>query len=185
MIPSPCVTEAIVLGRSRSGETSLLLELSTPRHGPLTAVAKGALGPSSFTASTLDVLQRVDLELTRSARSRWWYVRSASLVHPFAGLRTSSLRWELACYFGALTKISQHEGHAAPEIHQLLQRALEYLEGVEPTRRIMAHFERRLLSELGMALPESAKGGDLFPSVFLHGIGPVPTQRQSLMQRLS
>ena len=130
-------------------ESSLIVTWFTQSHGKLKTVAKGARRPKSPFAGRLDLFFAADITFSLSRRSELHSLREVELRDPREGLRKRYERTLLAAYFVELTEMTTEFEHPAPEIYDLLKRALDYLDQTEPTRRAMLHFEGRLGRLLG------------------------------------
>lgn len=84
--------EAIVLARTRFGETSLLVTLFTRASGPLRFIAKGARRPKSRFGNCLEPTNHVLVVYYRKEGRDLHLLSEAELLAGFAGLRASLLR---------------------------------------------------------------------------------------------
>ncbi len=143
-------TPAILLRKFKLTETSLIVTWFTETHGKLKTVAKGARRPKSPFAGRLDLFFNAEITLARSAKSELHALREVVVTDSREGLRLSYERTCLAAYFVELVEMTTEPDHPAPEIYDLLRRALDFLARNEPTRRAMLHFERELSRVLGV-----------------------------------
>jgi DNA repair protein RecO (recombination protein O) len=143
-------TPAILLRRIKLGDTSWIISWMTQGHGRLKTAAKGARGPKSQFAGKLDLFFLNDISFVSSRKSDLHTLREAVLIQPFDGLRADYLRAEMAAYFVELIELVTEPEHAAPELFDLLLRALGYLDSGEPNLRAMLHFEAELVRLLGI-----------------------------------
>lgn len=141
---------AILLRKIKLTESSLIVSWFTQAHGKLKTVAKGARRPRSAFAGRLDLFFAAEITFTRSRRSELHSLREVVVRDSREGLRQVYARTELASYFVELVEITTEFEHPAPEIHDLLRRALDYLAVNAPTRRAMIHFENQLSALLGV-----------------------------------
>ncbi len=164
-------------------ESSLIVTWFTQSHGKLKTVAKGARRPKSPFAGRLDLFFAADITFTLSRRSELHSLREVELRDPREGLRRQYERTLLAAYFVELVEMTTEFEHPAPEIYDLLRRALDYLDKAEPTRRAMLHFEGRLGRLLGVIGEHNA---DVQPSqAILRLAGHLPPERRALLRALS
>jgi DNA repair protein RecO (recombination protein O) len=143
-------TAAILLRRHRYSETSLIVTWLTQGHGKIKTLARGALRPKNAFAGALDLFFEAEISYARSSRSEIHTLREVSLVNPHDGLRKEYGRVELASYFVELLELVTEPEHPVPELYDLLQRALAYLETRSPSRKALLHFESELARLLGI-----------------------------------
>src|SRR6202035_2150868 len=79
-------TEAIVLRSIRYGEADRILHLYTPRHGRVSAIAKGARRSKSRFGARLEPFFRIEVML-REGRGELYTVTGADTVAVHAGVR--------------------------------------------------------------------------------------------------
>lgn len=84
--------DAIVLGRIRFGDTSLIVSLFTRGGGPVRAIAKGARRARSRFGGVLEPTNRVAAIYYRKEGRDLQTLSQCDLVRPFPGLRESLLR---------------------------------------------------------------------------------------------
>ena len=155
----------------------------TQSLGKLKTVAKGARRPKSPFAGRLDLFFAADITFALSRRSELHILREVSVRDPREGLRLQYERTLLAAYFVELVEMTTEFEHPAPEVYDLLRRALNYLDKAEPSRRAMMHFEGRLGRLLGVIGEHNA---DVQPSqAILRLAGHLPPERGALLRALS
>ncbi|MEI8341067.1 MAG: DNA repair protein RecO [Verrucomicrobiota bacterium] len=137
-------TAAILLRKTRLSDTSLILTWFTELHGKIKTVAKGARRPKSAFSGKLDLFFMTEIQFARSRKSELHTLREVVLREPHEGIRTDYRRVQLASYFVELIDLATESDHAIPELYDLLQRALNYLNTGSPTRRALLHFESEL-----------------------------------------
>lgn len=173
-----------MLRKFKLTETSLIVTWFTETHGKIKTVAKGARRPKSPFAGRLDLFFSAEITLARSAKSELHSLREVVVRDPREGLRTSYARTRLASYFVELVEMTTEPDHPAPDVFDLLRRALDFLAKDEPTRRAMLHFERelsRLLGVTGVFNPDAEPAGAI---ARLTG-GSLPPDRAKLLASLS
>ncbi len=147
-------TEALVLRAIDFGESDRVLHLLTPAAGRLTAIAKGARRSVKRFAGSLDVLNRVRIEVApRRRAAAMARLEQARLVHWHPGLRERPGRFALACYLAELFDRLAPEGAAPREAAALYDfglRALALIERAEPDPRLRVLIELRALDALGL-----------------------------------
>ena len=82
-------TEAILIGRTRYAETSLIVQWCSPEIGLFRTIAKGALRPKSPLSGVLDLFVSVDLRFVHSKSSDLHTLAEARWTNPRLGLRGS------------------------------------------------------------------------------------------------
>jgi DNA repair protein RecO len=175
------LSTAVLIGRSRLSDSSLIVHWCTPEHGLIKTVAKAALQPKSAFYGRLDLFV--------SAEIRWAPSRRSDL-HTLAELQWQSSRLQLrqsydrvlaATYLVKLIEMLVEPQAAIPSIHELLCKALDYLDGKEPSQALLERFELRLAEELGMG------GGSGRPIAQLQASvqRALPVQRRQLLTRLA
>lgn len=147
-------TAAILLRKTRFSETSLIVTWFTHDYGRMKTVVKGALRPKNRFAGVLDLFFDCDITIARSVRSELHTLREADLRNGRAGLRTDHRRVALASYFVELIELTTEPEHPAPELHDLLSRAYNFLDQHPAGPRALLHFEAELARLLGIAHPE-------------------------------
>ncbi|HPA16806.1 MAG TPA: recombination protein O N-terminal domain-containing protein [Verrucomicrobiae bacterium] len=182
---TPYSDRAIVLGRERSGETSLSLRLLCRGRGRIDALAKGAMGASCALASTLDLLHEAEVVLKPPGRGFRAWVQEAVLLDPFSGMRGDFARFDLACYFAGLVGMCVDRDHPVPEIYDLLRLALGHLNGHAASLRVMARFEWRLLELLGLGSGDDEIPAPRFVAIFGHNFHALPPARKRLLETLA
>lgn len=134
----------------RLTETSLIVTWFSQEHGRIKTVAKGARGQKSRFSGLLDLFYQCDVQFARSRKSDLHALREVALRNPYAGLRTEYPRLLLAGYFVELLELVTEPEHPAPDLFDLLQRALAHLDKSTGTRRALEHFENELCRLLGI-----------------------------------
>lgn len=144
-------TDAILIDRMPYRETSLIVQWCSPEAGVFKTIAKGVLRPKSPFAGRLDLFVSADVRFVRGRSSDLHTLTEVQWIEPRLGLRQSYARVLAATYFVKLvTQVVERET-AIPAIHHLLRKALDYLDGKEPTMAVVERFERRLAEDLGIA----------------------------------
>jgi DNA repair protein RecO (recombination protein O) len=173
-------TTAILLRRHKLSETSLVVTWLTGACGKIKTIAKGARRPRSPFAGKLDLFYEADIQFVRSRRSDLHTLKEAALREPFEGLRLDFHRVELASYFVELLDLVTEPDHPAPELLDLLRRALGWLNTHAPDLRALLHFEAELTRLLGI---HGAEG--VTPAVAIGRLfGRLPSTRPALLRQL-
>lgn len=146
-------TPAILLRRTKLTDTSLIVTWLTEQHGRVKTVGKGARGAKSQFAGVLDLFFACEISYVRSRRTDLHSLREVRLVEPHAQLRYDYPRLALASYFAELLELVTEPEHPMPEMYDLLQRALAYLNANPATQRALTHFETEIAKSLGIHQP--------------------------------
>jgi DNA repair protein RecO (recombination protein O) len=175
-------TAAILLRKIKLTESSLIVTWLTEDQGKLKTVARGARRPRSAFAGQLDLFFAADITFARSTKSDLHALREVSVRDPRDGLRQLYARTRLASYFVELLELSSEFEQPIPELYDLLRRALDYLNGAEPSRRALLHFEAELSRLLGLTGTHNA---DADPADAIARLaGRLPPGRAKLWQSL-
>jgi DNA repair protein RecO (recombination protein O) len=172
-------TAAILLRRVPLSDTSLILTWCSERCGKIKTVAKGARRPKSPFAGRLDLFFDCEIQFSRSRRSELHILREAVLKNPHAELRKDWAKTQLAAYFSELLQLTTEPEHAMPELYDLLQRALSYLERKTPNKRALIHFEAELARLLGIQKPGISAAVSIG-----RAYGRLPSSRGKLLESL-
>ncbi len=168
-----------MLRKTRFGDTSLIITWFTLGHGRLKTVVKGALRPKSKFSGVLDLFFECEISFARSLKTELHTLREAALRDAREGLRRDYIRVALASYFVELMELATEPEHAAPELFDLLIRALRHLDEKPASRRALLHFETELVRLLGIQHPR------LTPIVALgRAYQRIPSARPSLLKML-
>jgi DNA repair protein RecO len=173
-------TDAILVGRTRYGESSLIVQWCAPEVGLFRTMAKGALRPKSPLGQRLDLFVTVDLRWVRSRRSDLHTLAEAEWRNPRLGLRSSYGRVLAATYLVKLVACVVEPETPLPGLYDLLTKALDYLAEKEPTLALVERFELRLAEDLGIATAEDAgQSAHLIEEAFHRRL---PVQRRQLLE---
>jgi DNA repair protein RecO (recombination protein O) len=143
-------TNAILLRKRKLSDTSLVVAWFTESLGYLETAARGARRPRSPFAGKLDLFFEAEIQIKRSRRSHLHILTETVLKNPHPGIRESFLRTQTASYFVELIELSTEPEHPAPELFQLLQRAVGFLDRHDATMRAVRHFEEELARFTGV-----------------------------------
>jgi DNA repair protein RecO (recombination protein O) len=174
-------TDAILLRRTRFGDTSYIITWFTLTHGKITTAARGVQRPKSPLAGKLDLFFECELQFTHSKKSAVHSLREVALRNPREALRRDYLVVQLAAYFCELLELVTEAEHPAPELFDLLRRALNHLEISPATLRALLHFEAELAKMLGV----HGQAG-VTPAVAIgRAYHQLPSTRASLLKTLA
>lgn len=150
-------TEAILIGRTRYAESSLIVQWCSAECGLFKTMAKGSLRPKSPLNGVLDLFVSAELRFVRSKTGDLHTLAEARWTNPRLGLRESYGRVLAATYLVKLIALVAETGSPIPEIHELLVKALDYLATKDPVPALVTRFEQRLAEILGI-IPEGEPG---------------------------
>ena len=172
---------AILLRKFPLTDTSLIVHWCSADLGLIKTVARGARRPGSALSGQLDLFYDVEIEYATARRGDLHTLREASVLNYRHGLQTSYLRVLAASYFVRLIEIVAERDTPIVSLHDLLQRALNWLCDNEPSVKGMLHFEKELTRHLGL-------WSDSDPTPPLRALQDVyhkiPEQRLLLLERL-
>jgi DNA repair protein RecO (recombination protein O) len=182
-IPKMENSEAVVIGRSRYSETSLIVTWCAPEAGVFRTLAKGALRPKSAFANRLDLFIGVDLGWVKSRRSDLHTLAEVDLRAPRLGLRGSYGRVLAATYFCRLIERLVEPQAPVAGLYGLLVKALDYLADKDPSAALVERFEWRVACELGVAgaADDLQRAARLLEEAFHR---PLPEQRAQVLEWL-
>lgn len=172
-------TQAILIRLTRLTETSLIVHWLTHEHGLIKTVAKGARRPKSLFAGQLDLFFSGEITFQRARHGELHALREVFIGHWRGGLRQNYTSTVLAAYCCQLLESTVEPDHPVPELHNLLERALDHIDSTAPSVRALRHFERELARLLGISRhPQPAEHSlrDL--------VGSLPAVRDDLLERL-
>lgn len=172
-------SRAILIRRYRLTETSLIVHWCSPELGLFKTVAKGALRPKSGFAGKLDLFFAAEIEFVRSRSSDLHILKELEVLDPRFGLRASYVQTLAASYFVQLLEIVVEKDTPIPEIHDLLERALDHVAKERPSLRSVTYFEQELVQHLGIGQPLLPPHGAIRQ---LHH--KLPSQREELIELL-
>lgn len=171
-------TEAILLRRSRFGETSLVLVWLSPSLGKVRTAARGVGRKDSKLRGRLDLFYHAEIHFAPGRRSDLHALREVRLIETWDGLRGNYARLLAASYFAELGDLLSEPAHAAHGLFDLLKRALGHLNTNRPTRRSLDFFEEEACRVLGFG-----HDGNATAALEAHA-GRIPANRRRLLQVL-
>lgn len=140
-------TEAIVLTRRNLGEADRIYDVYSVRHGRMSMIAKGARRAENRNGRSLDLLNRVVVQLYRGRSLA--VVRAVETVAVHPGLRSDLEAFGHASYIAELVRVLTHEDEPSEQIFTLLSESIALLaEGIDPWA-LTRYFEYALLEASG------------------------------------
>ena len=167
-------SEAILLRRARFSESSYVLIWLSPAHGKIRTAARGTARRDSKLRGRLDLFYHTEIQFAASRKSDMHALREVKLLETWDGLRGSYARLLAASYFAELCDLLSEPGHGAPELFDLLRRALGHLCTGDPSRRSVEFFESETCRVLGFGHADNALG-----AIEAHA-GRIPANRRRL-----
>ncbi len=176
-------SNAILLRKRKLSDTSLIVSWCTESLGCIETVARGARRPKSVFAGKLDLFFATEIQIKRSRKSQLHTLTEVVLRDPFGGIRENYRSTQVASCFVEWIEICTELEHPAPELYDLLQRALAFLDRAEATRRALSHFELELARLSGLHDPALLQSN---PAAALASLfGRMPRGRSALLKALA
>jgi len=173
-------THAILLRKTRLTESSLIVTWLSASHGRVKTVAKGVFRPKSRLAGVLDSLHLCEIQFSPARTGDLHSLREANLLEAFVNVRKDYPRLALAAYGVELIERSTEAEFPMPELFDLLQRLLRFLDANAGSQKALRHFESELVRLLGVTQPGIPAEESL--EALLHRL---PVNRGELLSRLS
>jgi DNA repair protein RecO (recombination protein O) len=176
------ITPAILLRKTPWSETSLIVTWLTSEFGAIRTLARGARGPRSAFAGKLDLFFGGDISFVHSRKGDLHTLREVHIVSVFDAAKSGHAGFHLAAYFAELAGRAAPAMHPARELHDLLRRALDFLQTSPATERALNHFERELCRILGV----HDASGKISAAEALHSLqGGAPKSRAAALKFIS
>ncbi len=153
MVPKPFATEALVLRTVDFGESDRIVHLLTPSHGRIPAIAKGARRSRRRFPGTLDLANRLRVQIRPPRRGGLAHLEQAVLLDPHEGLRREIRRFALAGFLLELLGRLAPEGAAPADARRLYDFAtasLALLSRAAPGPGLLGALELHGLDALGL-----------------------------------
>lgn len=175
-------TEAILIGRMRYSETTLIVQWCSPEQGLFRTIAKGALRPKSPFAGSLDLFVSADISYIQARKGDLHTLVETHWLNPRLGLRSSYGRVLAATYMVKLITFVVEPHAPITAIHDLLVKALDYLSDHDPSRAFLERFELRLAEDLGLVGVGGATGSESACAIEECFHSRLPIQRRQLLE---
>lgn len=172
-------TQATIIRLTRLTDTSLIVHWLSEEHGLLKTVAKGARRPKSPFAGQLDLFLGGEFLFQHAKRGELHALREVSIHKWRQGLSRNYISTLFAAYCCQLVESAMEPEHPEPGIHDLLVRALDYVDQHDPGTRALHHYERELARLLGIFQAQRQAHLSLQDA-----LGPLPSSRRELLEML-
>jgi DNA repair protein RecO (recombination protein O) len=150
--------EAIILRRTNYGEADRILNILTPEHGKLSAIAKGVRKTKSKLAGGLELFATCDVTILQG-KSDMGTVSSARLVKFYGDILKDYDRLQLGYEFIKLIN-RVTETVSEPEFYYLLRDSFAYLNEPSISYRVVElWFRLRFIAALGVGLNLATAAG--------------------------
>lgn len=169
-------TTANLIRRIPLTETSLIIHWCTDSQGLIKTVAKGARKPGNRFAGKLDLFFQCEIEVVRSKKSDLHILKDVAILQTRSGIRNSYVQTLAAAYFVKLIEKVAESATPIPDLADLLERALGYLDQTRPDKCAVLHFEKELARCLGIAHPTRTDAASISRT-----FGKLPKQRDELL----
>jgi DNA repair protein RecO (recombination protein O) len=140
----------IILRRLPYSETSYILSWLTEQHGLIRTLAKGAARPKQSFYGKTDIFLQGRVCWIPSSRSQLHVLKEVSIEHVNRELARSYTSLLAATYFGEVIELLAEPQTPIPEIYDLFNKALGYLQEKPASELLVERFERKLLDILGL-----------------------------------
>ncbi len=142
---------ALLLKRTPFGESSLVVQALTARHGRVGILAKGAYRPTSRFFAVLDLVDTLELEWQSNPRAELGTLRAASIAVRRPAIALAPQRFRAATAVLELCDITSRSGQGEPQLFALAEGVLAELQsGAQAPDALLARFELELLALLGL-----------------------------------
>ena len=172
-------TRATIIRLTKLTDSSLIVHWFGEEQGLVKTVAKGARRPKSPFAGQLDLFFEGEMTFQRGRRGELHALREISIQQWREGLRRNYRTTLFAAYCCQLLESAVEPEHPEPGLHDLLCRALDHADKVEPGMRALHHYERELARMLGISHEERDAHLSLRDA-----LGGLPSSREGLVERL-
>lgn len=143
--------EAILIRRTVWSDTSFLTTWLLPDLGKVRAMAKAARRPGSPFAGKLDLFFHAEIGFARGKGSPPLHqLREVKVLTAFNATHVPCANVYACGYFAELVDLCTEPAEPAPEIFDLLLRAIRHLSEKPVTLRAIEHFEAQLCRAIGI-----------------------------------
>ena len=129
-------TEAVVIKTQRSGETSKIVTLFSPKFGKLKVVAKGSRGLKSRFFGSLEPLNHVSVVYYFKETREYQFLSQADIIHAYDKLKADLKKYAMATVFCDLIDRTELE-QANPYLFQIL---IDVLNEIDRTKQNLSNY---------------------------------------------
>ena len=129
-------TEAVVLKTQRSGETSKIVTLYSPKYGKIKVVAKGSRGLKSRFFGSLETLNHVSIVYYFKETREYQFLSQADIIHTYDKIKTDLNKYALATVCCELIDRTELE-QANPYLFQIL---IDVLNGIDRAKQNLVSY---------------------------------------------
>jgi len=149
--PLPVQAPAIVVGLRAFKEADQMVDLLTPEHGRITALARNARRSLRRFGGALDIGNRVEASV-RPPRGGLWGLDEASIVHDRRNIHQDLDRLTLMAYACEICGRLAQENHREPKLFGLLDATLTLLDALDqaPSAQFRLGLEAKALTFAGI-----------------------------------
>jgi DNA repair protein RecO (recombination protein O) len=173
-------TRGTIIRLTKLTDTSLIVHWLSEEHGLVKTVAKGARRPKSPFAGKLDLFFGGELVFQWSRQGGLHTLREVAIDAWRHGLRRDYPSTLFAAYCCLLLEKALEPEHPEPQLHDLLDRALNHVDTDGPSLRALHHYEREMARILGVAHIHRPADQSLRAI-----LGELPASRNDLIRTLS
>jgi DNA repair protein RecO (recombination protein O) len=150
-MPGPRTTSAVVLRRFTYGDFDVILNVLTPDMGKRALIAKSAKKSTKRFGGILEPFANLRIVINeRKGKGGMPVLQEASLIRPFASIRSDIIKTAYASYWTELIYLWIEEGQPRPEIYTLLTFTLDALAvGAIDPMALSVLFQMRFLGQEG------------------------------------
>ena len=143
--------DSIVIRRTLYRDSDLIVELFTPEHGRVSAIARGARKSQRRFAGGLEVGTRLHVEMTRRGKGLA-SINGCTVVSPLKAVRHDLERFHQLSYVLELVRSLSAEGQADPVAFSMLVHFMDNLDAHEASLARLATWELQMLAHHGQYL---------------------------------
>ena len=146
------ITKGIILRKTKYRETSLILEVFSPKFGLIAIMAKGVRKQNSKSTGLLEILNELDLTLYKNPQSEWYIFKEAELIKS----HLNNVSYETSILMQAAVEIYRQlisDLNDFIKLYELLKQYLEYTPNINTNGiTIFWRFLSRLFTIIGIEI---------------------------------
>lgn len=169
-----------IIGRLPLTETSLIVKWCTEEAGLIKTVAKGARRKASPFSGKIDLFFHCEVEIHPARKGDLHILKDLEVMESRLGLRRDYRQTLAASYFVRWIELAAEPETPVPEMSDLLERGLNFLDDKEISLKAVLHFEKELSRILGLDAGQGESPVDVLGNLY----GRIPEQREGLLERL-